>query len=94
MIGIQVNVTTVNVATRAGLDFNNQLNFNGNTLIRQGSGTLSLNNAMVGVGSVDCQDGVCNGAGTVSGLINIATTRTRQSDVAVRCYRDNVILLS
>ncbi len=72
---LQVNVqldndTTVNVATGAGLDFNNQLNFNGNTLIKQGGGTLSLNNAVVGIGAVDCQDGVCNGAGTVSGLIN------------------------
>jgi len=64
------NDTTVTVATGRTLDFNNLLNFNGNTLIKQGDGTLSLNNALAGGGSVDCQAGTCNGAGTVGDLIN------------------------
>ena len=70
-VGVGAN-TTADVAGGAAITFTNTLSLNGNTLIKTGDGTLSINNNLDtgGSGSVDCQAGTCNGAGTVGDLIN------------------------
>ena len=61
--------TTADVASGAAISFNHSLSLNGNTLIKMGDGTLSINNNLEtgGGGSVDCQAGTCNGTGTIGG---------------------------
>ncbi len=70
-VGVGAN-TTADVAGGAAITFTNTLSLNGNTLIKTGDGTLSINNNLDtgGSGSVQCQAGTCNGAGTVGDLIN------------------------
>jgi len=59
--------TNASVAAGAALIFNNELNLNGKTLTKTGTGTLSINNALIGGGLVDCQQGICGGSGSVVG---------------------------
>jgi len=61
--------TSVSVAGGAALSFNNELNLNGKTLTKTGAGSLSINNALVGGGILDCQQGVCGGIGSIAGTI-------------------------
>ena len=67
-VGVGAN-TTADVASGAAIAFNHTLSLNGNTLIKTGDGTLSINNNLEtgGSGSVDCQAGTCNGTGTIGG---------------------------
>ena len=63
--------TTVNVATDAVLEFDNDLLLNGNTLTKSGFGTVSINNVLnAGGGTVNCQQGTCGGVGTIGGDLN------------------------
>jgi len=70
-VGVGAN-TTADVAGGAAITFTNTLSLNGNTLIKTGDGTLSINNNLDtgGSGSVQCQAGVCNGTGTIGGNLS------------------------
>ena len=70
---VQLSAATgVDVAASSTLTFNNALNLNGNTLTKTGGGTMTVNNNLTlgASGSVDCQDGTCNGTGTIAGNLN------------------------
>lgn len=67
VVSLQDN-TTATVGSGASIAFNNRLNLNGKTLTKLGQGTLSINHDLnSGGGSVVCQEGICNGSGTVGG---------------------------
>ena len=62
------NDTVADVATLSSLSFNNELNFNGNTLTKSGVGTLNINNRLgLEGGAVNVQEGILAGIGTVGG---------------------------
>jgi len=66
------NQTDLTIVSDASLAFNNILNLDGNTLTKSGPGTLSVNNNLVaGVGgTVNCEEGICSGTGTIGGDLN------------------------
>jgi hypothetical protein len=65
-----VNNTAVNVAPGASLEFNNDINGNGNSLNVSGGGTVKINNATTNL-SVSLAAGAMTGGGSVGGdLVN------------------------
>ena len=63
-----LNNTTVDVASGSHFEFNNRLFLNGNTLTKDGAGTLAISNDVVlGGGTVDVLQGTVSGNGTVGG---------------------------
>lgn len=65
------NDTDVNVASGATLTFNNLLHLLGNTLTKQGSGTMVVNNARNnGSGLLQVQQGILSGVGTIGGDVD------------------------
>ena len=62
--------TMVDVAGSAGLEFNNRLSLNSNTLTKTGDGSLLVNNnANTGTGEVVVSGGVFGGAGRIGGSL-------------------------
>ena len=61
--------TTINVAAGSSLQFNHQLDLDGNTLTKTGLGTVTFNNILVtgSGGSLMCELGGCFGNGTING---------------------------
>lgn len=69
---IQGNADVV-VAGGSTLTFNNALNFNGNTVIKTGDGTLAVNNVIAfGGGNLTVLNGLLTGNGTLGGDLNNA----------------------
>ena len=63
--------TTVEVALDNTLSFNHALNLMSNTLTKMGTGTMSINNLLTtGGGSMDGQEGIVAGVGTVGGDVH------------------------
>jgi hypothetical protein len=61
----------VDVASGATLVLNNNLNLAGNTLTKTGAGELAINNRLISAGGTfNCNEGVCSGAGFISGDVN------------------------
>jgi hypothetical protein len=61
--------TDLVIANGAVLSFNNELDLNGLTLTKMGTGTLHVNNRLTGGGTLDCQVGNCFGTGIVTAAI-------------------------
>jgi hypothetical protein len=69
VVDMQVN-TTADVAAGAVLEFNNDLNLNGNTLTKTGAGELALNNVVnASGGSLACNEGTCSGTLLLAGSL-------------------------
>ena len=69
VVDMQVN-TTADVAVGAILEFNNDLNLNGNTLTKTGAGELALNNVVnASGGSLACNEGTCSGTLLLAGSL-------------------------
>ncbi len=62
--------TDVSVAAGAALAFNNALNLGANNLNKTGAGTMSINNALLGTGSVTVAAGAVGGSGSIEGDLN------------------------
>ena len=63
-----VDDTDADIGAGSSLEFVNRLNLNGNLLTKTGDGTLTISNTLnTGDGMVDCQQGICAGAGTIAG---------------------------
>ena len=64
--------TTLDIGTGAVLELNNQLNLQGNTLIKTGDGTLKINHVLnAGGGTFICFQGSCGGGGAVAGNLSV-----------------------
>jgi len=64
--------TTLDVGTGAVLELNNQLNLQGNTLVKTGDGALEINHVLnAGGGTFICFQGSCGGGGAVAGNLSV-----------------------
>ena len=62
---------SVDVASNSTLTFNNALRLMGNTLTKNGDGTMDINNVLsLGGGTIDIQQGSVSGHGTIGGDVN------------------------
>ncbi len=65
------NDATADVAEGASIEFNNRLFLNGHTLTKTGDGSLAISNRVVlADGTLDVQQGILSGYGTVGGDVN------------------------
>ena len=62
--------TTLDVASSAVLELNNQVNLQGNTLTKTGDGTLEINHVLNG-GTFVCAQGTCSGGGALAGSLSV-----------------------
>ena len=69
-VNLMANVS-VDVASNSTLTFNNALRLMGNTLTKNGDGTMDINNVLsLGGGTIDIQQGSVSGHGTIGGDVN------------------------
>ena len=62
--------TTLDVASSAVLELNNQVNLQGNTLTKTGDGTLEINHVL-NSGTFVCAQGTCSGGGALAGNLSV-----------------------
>ena len=63
--------TDVFTSVGTTLAFNNELNLQGQTLTKTGSGTMAINNQVtLAGGTLNCDQGVCSGSGTIGDSVN------------------------
>ena len=66
-----INDVTINTADRSTLIFDGSLDLMGNTLTKTGAGEMAIRNDLVtSGGTINCDEGICSGSGTISGDLN------------------------